>query len=125
MRETLKQKIARRAGHAADRVFQPIRDAMDRGELTITPSTEPPPDAVCEHGTALDVHCCNCHSGFLFSPEQCVCETSAPADLGLGTCPDCGRALIDCPGQAVTLESREIICEPCNVQRLLRLYRDA
>ena len=23
-------------------------------------------DAVCEHGTALDVHCCNCHSGFLF-----------------------------------------------------------
>ncbi len=24
------------------------------------------PDAVCEHGTALDVHCCNCHSGFIF-----------------------------------------------------------
>jgi hypothetical protein len=20
----------------------------------------------CEHGTALDVHCCNCHSGFIF-----------------------------------------------------------
>lgn len=30
-------------------------------------------DAVCEHGTALDVHCCNCHSGFLFNPEQCHC----------------------------------------------------
>jgi len=23
-------------------------------------------DAVCEHGTAVDVHCCNCHSGFVF-----------------------------------------------------------
>jgi len=23
-------------------------------------------DPVCEHGTALDVHCCNCHSGFIF-----------------------------------------------------------
>ena len=21
---------------------------------------------VCEHGTALDVHCCHCHSGFIF-----------------------------------------------------------
>lgn len=23
-------------------------------------------DWVCEHGTAMDVHCCNCHSGFIF-----------------------------------------------------------
>jgi len=28
---------------------------------------------VCEHGTAVDVHCCNCHSGFLFDPESCIC----------------------------------------------------
>lgn len=28
----------------------------------------------CEHGTALDVHCCNCHSGFLFDINSCVCE---------------------------------------------------
>jgi hypothetical protein len=27
----------------------------------------------CEHGTALDVHCCNCHSGFLFDIDWCVC----------------------------------------------------
>ena len=32
-----------------------------------------PPDPVCEHGTALDVHCCNCHSGFLFDADACVC----------------------------------------------------
>jgi hypothetical protein len=30
-------------------------------------------DWVCEHGTAVDVHCCNCHSGFLFDADACVC----------------------------------------------------
>lgn len=30
-------------------------------------------DAVCVHGTAMDVHCCNCHSGFLFDDDKCVC----------------------------------------------------
>ena len=30
-------------------------------------------DVVCEHGTAVDVHCCNCHSGFLFDAERCTC----------------------------------------------------
>jgi hypothetical protein len=27
-------------------------------------------DAVCEHGTAMDVHCCNCHSGFIFDMDH-------------------------------------------------------
>lgn len=38
-------------------------------------------DHVCEHGTAVDVHCCGegglpypgCHSGFLFDLESCSC----------------------------------------------------
>ena len=30
-------------------------------------------EMVCEHGTAMDVHCCNCHGGFLFDSSQCVC----------------------------------------------------
>jgi hypothetical protein len=30
-------------------------------------------DVVCEHGTAIDVHCCNCHGGFLFDHKECVC----------------------------------------------------
>lgn len=30
-------------------------------------------DVVCEHGTAIDVHCCGCHSGFLFDSSKCVC----------------------------------------------------
>lgn len=33
------------------------------------------PDMVCEHGTAMDVHCCNCHSGFIFDVNH-VCEVS-------------------------------------------------
>ena len=28
---------------------------------------------VCAHGTAIDIHCCNCHSGFLFNVDTCVC----------------------------------------------------
>lgn len=29
-------------------------------------------EGVCEHGTALDVHCCNCHSGYIFD-EWHIC----------------------------------------------------
>jgi hypothetical protein len=27
-------------------------------------------DHVCEHGVAVDVHCCNCHSGFIFDADH-------------------------------------------------------
>ena len=27
-------------------------------------------DHVCEHGVAMDVHCCNCHSGFIFDMDH-------------------------------------------------------
>lgn len=44
MKETRKQKIARQrdfaAGHAADQAMNPIRVAIDRGDLVITPTTE-------------------------------------------------------------------------------------
>jgi hypothetical protein len=36
-------------------------------------------DMVCEHGTAADVHCCNCHSGFLFDIDSCECVLAAPS----------------------------------------------
>jgi hypothetical protein len=35
---------------------------------------DPDGDWVCEHGTAVDVHCCNCHSGFLFDLAECGCS---------------------------------------------------
>lgn len=35
-------------------------------------------DVVCEHGTAIDVHCCGCHSGFLFDIESCACLNGEP-----------------------------------------------
>ncbi len=49
--------------------------------------TEPHQDAagdwVCEHGTAMDVHCCNCHSGFQFNQDACRCTS----DKGRGALP--------------------------------------
>lgn len=27
-------------------------------------------DVTCQHGTAMDVHCCHCHSGFIFDPDH-------------------------------------------------------
>jgi hypothetical protein len=72
MKETRKQKEARQRRAAtersAERVMGPIRDAIDRGDLVITPAPtrNDHGDYVCEHGTAMDVHCCGCHSGFVF-----------------------------------------------------------
>lgn len=38
-------------------------------------------DLVCEHGTAMDVHCCGCHSGFQFNAQDCHCHEGAlPTD---------------------------------------------
>jgi NTP pyrophosphatase (non-canonical NTP hydrolase) len=37
------------------------------------PESTDRPDVVCEHGVAMDVHCCGCHSGFLFDSRKCVC----------------------------------------------------
>lgn len=36
-------------------------------------------DVVCAHGTAMDVHCCNCHSGFIFDPKH---ECPTPEQAG-------------------------------------------
>ena len=30
-------------------------------------------DVKCEHGVAMDVHCCNCHSGYIFERDH-TCE---------------------------------------------------
>ena len=37
-------------------------------------------EAVCEHGTAMDVHCCGCHSGFLFDSATCTCLNPEPEE---------------------------------------------
>ena len=73
-RETRKQKIARQqahaAGRAADRAFDPIRAAIDSGELTITPLGEVDPLSGREY-------CPRCSSG----PRQ---------REDVVECPDCG-----------------------------------
>jgi hypothetical protein len=49
------------------------------------------PDVVCEHGVAMDVHCCGCHSGFLFDVESCTCLTrGTEMTLSLHRCKVCG-----------------------------------
>lgn len=35
-------------------------------------------EPTCEHGTALDVHCCNCHSGFIFDKDH-KCPAAPPS----------------------------------------------
>lgn len=40
------------------------------------------PDQVCKHGVAMDVHCCNCHSGFLFDKDhECPEPDEEPAGM--------------------------------------------
>jgi len=53
----------------------------------MTPQQDDIGDWVCEHGIAVDVHCCNCHNGFLFDASSCVCAFDDPDD---GVCPGCG-----------------------------------
>lgn len=35
-----------------------------------------PADQVCRHGVATDVHCCGCHSGFLFEGGEHDCQAT-------------------------------------------------
>ncbi len=60
-------------------------------------------DVVCKHGTAPDVHCCNCHSGFLFDVSSCVCITeqdSPPWREGSAVCTNCGESAEPHPAYA-------------------------
>jgi hypothetical protein len=48
-----------------------VADYIDKGpRIPRVVITETPQ---CEHGTAMDVHCCGCHSGFLFDTQSCTC----------------------------------------------------
>jgi hypothetical protein len=51
------------------------QNAVDALPPAPQPTTNEVGDVVCQHGTAMDVHCCNCHSGFLFDASACVCVT--------------------------------------------------
>ncbi len=47
----------------------------------IEPHLDDVGDWVCSHGTAMDVHCCNCHSGFQFNEEHCHCTSEGVGAL--------------------------------------------
>ena len=60
---------------------------LDRHDEDTGARPAPALDVVCEHGTAMDVHCCNCHSGFIFDtdhicpPADCDAPATDVADL--------------------------------------------
>lgn len=57
-------------------------------EAPDAPADTPAPDEACEHGAAMDVHCCNCHSGYLCDTGTCVCNfDERPADTLPGLAP--------------------------------------
>lgn len=69
--------------------------------VSVDPTTG---DHVCEHGTAVDVHCCGCHNGFIFDREHVCppCANSVHAwsnDFGDDWTPARGT-LCDCGGKA-------------------------
>lgn len=63
-------------------------DGEARDHESFPPSSSPvtphhgseEPDLVCKHGQAMDVHCCNCHSGFIFDLAH-ECPSSLAAVL--------------------------------------------
>jgi hypothetical protein len=65
-----------------------LADAIIKARAAVRDTPQPQPaavtvddvgDAVCQHGTAMDVHCCNCHSGFIFDMHH-ECPVSSMAD---------------------------------------------
>ena len=87
MRETRKQKIARQQRiaqeRAADRMLEPIRRAIDSGELMVGPARE--------HenltGTQRDTLTGNPLSGLEFCPR---CSSGPRQSIDGDECPDCG-----------------------------------
>lgn len=50
--------------------IQPFSVSFDSAPTVVVDAAG---DHVCKHGTAMDVHCCGCHSGFIFERDH-VCE---------------------------------------------------
>lgn len=78
-------------------------------------------DPVCEHGTALDVHCCGdggqpypgCHSGFIFDSDSCRCVLSEP-EPAYWRCYTCSCLWRDNHDGTVSLAGpRQIACAQC------------
>jgi hypothetical protein len=65
----------------AYRATSGYQEALHRPPYQPAPTRNEIGDMVCEHGTAMDVHCCNCHSGFLFDITQCVCDNQPDMTL--------------------------------------------
>lgn len=70
-------------------------------------------DWVCVHGTAMDVHCCNCHSGFVFDlAHECPNEELTPHTFNSRTPYE--------PG-----DDRDIWCKDCEYHRDDQIHKEA
>ena len=83
-------------------------------------------DVTCEHGVALDVHCCNCHSGFIFDKDH-ECPKPQP---DFWRCKTCGCLWCDNHDDSVSLGSvKQTSCLHCEDNNTLDacepLYRVA
>lgn len=76
-------------------------------------------DHVCEHGTSVDVHCCNCHSGFLFEKDHICSDDESDDDGGYPfdeeesddeseRCPECGAYFEEFHEPDCSQASREV-----------------
>ncbi len=65
--------------HHDERTFDEIEllRAFDSRQPSAPPA-EGQTEAVCKHGVAMDLHCCGCHSGFLFDASTCMCLKGTP-----------------------------------------------
>lgn len=62
----------------------PLDDPSVPESLVPVPRAEEAPDEVCQHGVAMDVHCCRCHSGFIFDKDhECPAASAERTDAGL------------------------------------------
>ncbi len=55
-----------------------IEQMLSEERLKRAPAHE---DVVCEHGTAMDVHCCACRRRGFFPPDECDCYDFAETRL--------------------------------------------
>lgn len=44
---------------------------------TVCPACGKDGTVTCQHQVAMDVHCCHCHSGFIFDPDHVCSEVEA------------------------------------------------
>ncbi len=62
--------ISARTSQGEHLKFKPTCEAR---EIAVRLKLWSPPDVMCEHGRAMDMHCCECSRSGFFPPNNCIC----------------------------------------------------